>query len=213
MGKNKKIFGIEKIKGMNNIAKNIFAPIYPIIAENILKETGISHGICIDIGTGPASLSIALGKISNLIFILLDSSEQMLNFAKDNIKEAGIKNRCILICGDVNKIPAGKNCIDLIISRGSVFFWDDLNTAFKEIYRVLSPGGMTYIGGGFGNKEFLELISSKKILEDPKWKNFRDKNLGPENKSRIISAIENANVYRYRMIDNDTGLWAVIEKN
>jgi hypothetical protein len=33
---------------MDEIAKTIFAPVYPVIADNIIRRFGITEGICID---------------------------------------------------------------------------------------------------------------------------------------------------------------------
>ncbi len=40
--------------------------IYPVIANQILERTGITRGACLDVGSGPAPLAIALAWISNL---------------------------------------------------------------------------------------------------------------------------------------------------
>ena len=43
--------------------------------------------------------------------------------------------------------------MDLVVSRGSIWFWDNPGKALKEIYRILKPGGKAYIGGGKGSPE------------------------------------------------------------
>jgi hypothetical protein len=48
--------------------------------------------------------------------------------------------------------------MDLIVSRGSIFFWKDLPMAFKEIHCVLAPDGWAYVGGGFGSQKIKESI-------------------------------------------------------
>jgi SAM-dependent methyltransferase len=41
--------------------------------------------------------------------------------------------------------------VDLVVSRGSVFFWDDPAQGIREAHRVLRPGGWAMIGGGLGS--------------------------------------------------------------
>jgi len=38
----------------NMIAKKAFAPVYPYLAEQIKNKFGITEGICVDVGSGPA---------------------------------------------------------------------------------------------------------------------------------------------------------------
>lgn len=47
---------------MNEIAQTIFAPIYPVIARQALDITRINRGLCLDIGSGPAMLAIAVAR-------------------------------------------------------------------------------------------------------------------------------------------------------
>ncbi|MDR3555775.1 MAG: methyltransferase domain-containing protein [Syntrophobacteraceae bacterium] len=56
--------------------------------------------------------------------------------------------------GDVAAIELPDYSVNLVVSRGSVFFWEDCRGAFKELYRVLAPGGVGYIGGGLGRPRF-----------------------------------------------------------
>jgi ubiquinone/menaquinone biosynthesis C-methylase UbiE len=48
----------------------------------------------------------------------------MQEAASKNIREAGLEGRITLICGDVHAMPFDDDYADLIISRGSMFFWD-----------------------------------------------------------------------------------------
>ena len=54
------------------------------------------------------------------------------------------------MAADVHALPFRDNSFDLVISRGSIFFWRDQSTALREIVRVLKPGGYAFIGGGYG---------------------------------------------------------------
>ena len=42
----------------DEIAERIFAPIYPVLAAQIMAETGIKRGNCLDIGCGGGLLGL-----------------------------------------------------------------------------------------------------------------------------------------------------------
>lgn len=196
---------------MNRIARTVFAPVYPVIAEQIVDRCGISRGRCLDVGSGPGSLGIALAQASDLAVTLLDSSPDMLAIAEENVREAGLSDRVSPLRGDVHDIPLPAGSVDLVVSRGSVFFWEDLSLAFSEIYRVLAPGGRTYVGGGFGTAELRDAVAVAMTRENPDWKSFRDKNLGPDNRERVAGVLAELGL-RHRIISDDSGLWVMIER-
>ncbi|NLA76055.1 MAG: class I SAM-dependent methyltransferase, partial [Deltaproteobacteria bacterium] len=140
-------------KEFSSIAHNIFKPVYPIIAGQIIARTGITSGTCLDIGCGSGYLGAAIAKATQLYVHFLDQSPDMIEIAKQTIQENNIQERSVTITGGVSSIALPDNSINLAVSRGSVFFWEGLPKAFQEIYRVLAPGGCTYIGGGFGTRE------------------------------------------------------------
>jgi SAM-dependent methyltransferase len=209
MGKKKENGGA---RNMDRIAKTVFAPVYPITAEQILDRCGISRGRCLDIGSGPGSLGIALAQASDLSITLLDSSPEALDIAEKNVLGAGLSDRISLLQGDVHDIPLPTGSMDLVVSRGSIFFWDDLARAFSEIYRVLSPGGKAYVGGGFGNAELRDSIAAAMAKKNPDWKTFRDKNLGPDNQARIAKVVADRGL-PHQIISDDSGFWVMIEKD
>ena len=47
-------------------------------------------------------------------------------------------------------MPFADKSFELVVSRGSFPFWEDKVGGFREVYRVLKPGGIGFIGGGFG---------------------------------------------------------------
>ena len=197
---------------MDEIAKTIFAPIYPVIAQNILDRFGITSGVCLDIGSGPASLAIAIARQSDLSVIAMDYSDEMHAAARRNIADAGLAGRIELLCGDVHAIPLPDDSVDLIISRGSIFFWDDPAAAFREIYRVLRPGGKTCIGGGFGNRELFASVSAAMIKKYPEWEEKNRRHMSPENVARFRAMLEEIGVPAYEIISGDGGFWIVLSK-
>lgn len=199
-------------QGMDKITKTVFAPIYPMIAQQIKEEFNITKGICVDLGSGPAALSINLARITDLRIHAIDASKHSFKIATDNIKEQEFEDQIIPVLGSVEDMPFEDNFADIIVSRGSIFFWDDLNKAFNEIFRILKPGGKTAIGGGFGSAEMKEKIFAVMAKKDDKFVKKSKGRLSPENIERIKNAIENSDIEKYDIYHGDKGFWIHITK-
>jgi ubiquinone/menaquinone biosynthesis C-methylase UbiE len=203
---------LSNYKDFDEIVRNVFAPIYPVIAKQIVERTNIKEGICIDLGTGTGALARAIAKITNLKVYALDISKDMLKLTEKYIKEEGLEGKIIPILGDVHNMPFEDNFADLIISRGSMFFWNDKIKAFKEIYRVLKLDGMAYIGGGFGNRELREKIFAEMRRRNPNWDNEVKSRMKNHNKELLEDILDKAGIPNYKIIDDDSGLWILIKK-
>ena len=196
---------------MDRTAAGIFAPVYPLLASQIVSRLGIKQGLCVDIGSGPGSLALALARVTTLRVILLDAAMPMHRRAGKHLAASGDAHRFALLCGDVHRIPIRDRSVDLAVSRGSVFFWERPEDAFREIHRILAPSGRSYIGGGFGNAALRDRICEQMGAVRPGWRAFRDRNFGKPSKQKFISALEAA-ATPYDLIDNDSGFWIVIRK-
>jgi len=197
---------------MDAIAKTLFAPIYPVIAEQITSMHGITTGNCIDLGAGPGALSISLVRITGLHLYAVDKSLHSFDIATKNIKNAGLEDRITPVRSDIAKMPFENNFADLMISRGSIFFWQDLTGAFNEIYRVLKPGGKTYIGGGFGTPELKKTIFAEMAKKKNGFEEITQKRMSPENMQRIRTALDQSLAHQYKMKQSEIGLWIHITK-
>lgn len=201
------------IKNFEDTVKNIFAPIYPVIAQNIINEAGITSGVYLDIGTGFGNLGLEIAKIApDINVVLLDISDEMLKKAENNCISMMLSDRVKVKKGNAEKLPFLDNTVDLIISRGSVFFWEDQVKAINEIYRVLKHGGFAYIGGGFGNEELFLQISKKMKEQNPEWENERKVRIGGDRYSYFTKIMGKTNVSKYEISRKDAGLWIIFRK-
>lgn len=200
----------------DTIARTVFAPVYPLIAEQIIQYTGITSGTCVEIGCGSGYLGAALAAKTDLYLLFLDQSETMLELCERTIDENDLRGRAGLLPGDVGSLALPDGSVDLIISRGSIFFWEDLPRAFGEIHRVLKPGGRTFIGGGFGNAVVKESIRLQMAERNQGKDQFGDKmrtNLGPEMRARFEQGLQQAAINQYTILqDEEVGLWIMMQK-
>ena len=198
---------------MNDIAKTVFAPIYPVIARNAMAVTGITRGVCLDVGSGHAMLAVAAAREApEMEVVSFDFSSDSRKIAEKNITEAQLERPVRIAAGDVHAMPFEDGYANLIISRGSMFFWEDLKDAFREIYRVLAPGGGTYIGGGFGSLELREQVVAEMLKLDPTWDCYAKKKAEEDDIRRFGEMFEEIGCPEYQIIDNETGFWIVLSK-
>ena len=164
-------------------ANSIIKKIYPFLITDLKKyyNDTFDNKTILEIGTGPGHILEELLKENFSKVIGIDISLDMLLRAK---KRNSNNKKLFLINANAEKIPIKESTVDLIISRGSIFFWKDLETAFKEIYRVLKPNGFLLIGGGYG------ISTPDSIISDihEYFKNSISKNDKP--KLNIDKAIE-----------------------
>ncbi len=205
--------GINEDYEFDKIAQNIFYPIYDVIAEDILLWTGSTEGNLIDIGCGGGHLGMALMQKTAHIGYFVDINEAALKIARTRAEERGLSDRTVFLNQDVHKMDFPDGFASLIISRGSYHFWEDTEKAFLEIYRILSPGGKTCIGGGLGNAELAAAIRPKMKQIMPGWPeciNRRRRGLPMQELGKILQrrAID------YEIIDEneDQGRWILLKK-
>ena len=196
----------------DQIAEEVFFPIYDIIAEDIIRSTGRISGRLLDIGCGGGHLGLSLLKKTAYRGTFVDISKEAIEIAEKRGREWSLKERSEFIVGDVHHLPFPDNHFDLIISRGSMGFWEDQKAAFLEIYRVLAPGGKTYIGSGLGNKETKKEIFEKMKKITPGWPDDlkeRLVSLSTQGYRELFEALG----FDFRIEESqERGRWIIIEK-
>ena len=130
---------------------NSLLPIYPLLAQQCVDDYRLDSGICLDIGTGNGYVGTEIAKITNMSIYFIDIQAEALDFARRIAAEADIDNEVFFIEADVCKgLPLADNFADFIVSRGSIWFWEDKAKGLAETYRVLKIGGTALVGGGLG---------------------------------------------------------------
>ncbi|HHS49098.1 MAG TPA: class I SAM-dependent methyltransferase [Desulfurella acetivorans] len=202
---------MSKYEGFIDVAENIFKDIYPQIAKNITTFFKKQSGTVVEIGCGSAILSRNLYNFGNYRIFALDLELDMILSAKKFIEKEN-KSTILPIVANVEAIPFKSNFADLVISRGSMFFWEDKVQAFKEIYRILKKSGITYIGGGFGNKDLKEKIHKVMSEKNPNWQNQVQERLKQTNPQIIKDILQKSNIETYKIINDESGFWIIITK-
>ncbi|MCP4613649.1 MAG: class I SAM-dependent methyltransferase [Planctomycetes bacterium] len=153
----------KKAVSMIRTSRKGLAPVYAPLAEQIVSDFDLSEkdGIGIDLGSGPGTLIVELCKRTRMHWINADINPNFFPNFYRQAEENDVGHQVSAIFADAHSLPFRDNYTDIIVSRGSYHFWEDRMQAFREIYRVLKPGAVAYIGRGFSRD--LPVETAKKI--------------------------------------------------
>ncbi|HXF58514.1 MAG TPA: methyltransferase domain-containing protein [Candidatus Saccharimonadales bacterium] len=103
--------------------------------------------VVLDVGCGAGTdLLLAAQKVGpGGRAIGVDLTAAMLEQCRASVATAGVKN-VELRSGDAEHIPVGDGEVDAVISNGVLNMVPDKERAFREIFRVLRPGGRLLLG-------------------------------------------------------------------
>lgn len=144
----------------------ILRPMYPLLIQQFVDDYNLSEGVAIDIGVGRGYLGIELAKITNMDICFLDIDADALKITKDGIDTLDIDNRISYVQAAVENIPLDSDYADFIMSRGSLWFWNNPIAGLKEIHRILKPNGAAVIGGGLGR--YIPATMRKRMMDSIK---------------------------------------------
>jgi len=141
---------------------------YPYVVNDILKFCQPEKGFWIDLGAGKGQVGIPLIEATGNPVVMLDPNVESMTKGLEIAREKGLGDRLFAVVGVAEHMPFPDNSVDLVVSRGSIFFWTDPAKGLQEVYRVLRPGAKAYIGGGAGSGYPREAI--KKLIQSRKKK-------------------------------------------
>ncbi len=136
---------------MIRASEGTLAPVYPPLAEQIVRDFDLAdrEGVGIDLGSGPGTLIVELCKRTRLHWINADINPHFFPYFLHLAEANGVAGRVSAVLADAQDMPFRDDYADVIVSRGSYHFWPDRKKGFAEVYRVLKPGGVAYVGRGF----------------------------------------------------------------
>ncbi|MEF8788226.1 MAG: class I SAM-dependent methyltransferase [Planctomycetota bacterium] len=203
------------IQGSETTLRPVYGPLAEYVVERFdLRKT---DGVGIDLGSGPGTLIVELcRRTENLHWVNADINPHFFPYFLDLAEKHGFDGRVSAIRADAGNLPFRDNYAAVIVSRGSYHFWDDTAAGFSEIYRVLEPGGVAFIGRGLSPNLPPDIArkvragQKKKMDYDPQKKAAKLRDILDE------AGVENYTVHTPRpegAADVNYGLWAEIHKS
>ena len=94
----------------------------------------------VPVGTGVLTMPV-YKTLPNADITCLDYSADMMTVAQHRAEKMGLNN-VHFRQGDVGALPFADKCFDLVLSLNGFHAFPDKEAAYREIFRVLKPGGI-----------------------------------------------------------------------
>ena len=126
---------------------------------------------------GGANMKRLLKKCPQGIVKGIDYSPVSVEKSKKVNEAAVTKRRCDVLCASVAELPFESEQFDAVTAFETVYFWPDLPQCFREVYRVLKPGGTFLIcnesnGDTDRDEKWTEIIGGMTIYKDIELKAY-----------------------------------------
>lgn len=143
---------------------------------------------------GGANIGTLLRKCPRGIVKGVDYSEISVQTARKVNRRAIEDGRCVVWQGSVTELIFASSWFDLVTAFETVYFWPDLAQSFREILRVLKPGGTFLICNECGGEKEADNAWTKRI---PGMTIYRD--------TQLQAALEQAGFRSVQIHKNKNG--------
>lgn len=131
------------VEDYNKVNGYVAAADYSLGCGIPTEHANISEGqTVLDLGSGAGNdVFVARSIVGKRGYVIgVDFTDKMITKANENKEKMGYSNVDFRY-GDIEELPILEDSVDVVISNCVINLVPDKETAFKEIYRVLRPGG------------------------------------------------------------------------
>ena len=188
----------------------LWRKIYPYLASQIMEEYQRDYGSALELGPFSGGISLELARsYPRLAITIGDESAEFLEHVEKEIALSGLSDHITVKITNLDHLTFNDAQFDLVILRGAFFFLQSRENLLGELFRVLKPGGIAFVGGGYGKGTPVEFI--EEIAGESRELNSR---LG----RKRISVVELEEIVRKSGLTDqcdireEGGLWITIRK-
>ena len=111
-----------------------------------LALMGLDQGQVLDAGTGPGTLARDIARSQPQLQVYgVDLSVEMMQVAREHAQREQLAQRVHFDAGNIGHLPYPDHSFDVIVSTISMHHWYELEQPFRDLHRVLRPGGRLLI--------------------------------------------------------------------
>ena len=193
-------------------------PVYQYLTQTLTSRTGVipDQTDVIDLGGGSGFWAYNMLNHGFKSVTLVDNDAKVVEDARQNLSNAFAQERWQTITADVASIPVPDASFDVAVSRSSMHFWPDLPAAWRELARIVRPGGYVLSGRGFGPDLPDEIRASVKAA---KYQDIYGNSNAEHKESGSLPAIElrkiaaDAGFSTVAIIPDHKAYWILARKN
>ena len=197
--------GLELIKEIDEL----WGPVYPHLAQHIEELHGRREGTVLEIGPFAGVIFSLMKKGLGNRFVIASFPSGMGAFFMEQVKKAGAAETVEVVESDPSLSGIEERTVDLAVFRGAFFFPSLFDADLRAVYRVLKPGGLAFVGGGFGKYTPDSVIASL-------GKRSRELNLQlgkVEISGQMLRRrIAESHLAAHAEVVDEGGLWVLIKK-
>jgi len=183
--------------------------VYPHLAKHISGAYGRKDGVILEVGPFCGVIYSLMSQGVGSQFMIGSFPMEMKLFFNDQIRKKGLTEKLSIVETDQSLNGIHENSVDLVIFRGALFFPSIFRVDYCAVKKVLRPGGVAMIGGGFGKFTPGEVILP--IAERSKDLNLKIGKI-EVTAEQIKDDIKASGVTIDCEIIHEGGLWVILHK-
>jgi ubiquinone/menaquinone biosynthesis C-methylase UbiE len=169
-------------------------PVFEKWAKDAIRRVDPQQDhVAIDIATGPGTVALLLAPMVRKV-AALDFSRNMIEHLKSAILAKNIKNIVADVC-DCQALPFEDGTFDRAFSQFGLMFFPDRMKGFREMHRVLKPGGKAAIYSWAPVSESPAMAMMMNALAA----GFPELNPKESESKTIVFGLDNLDVFRSEM--------------
>ncbi len=188
---------------------HLWKPVYPFLARHVAGLYGRHGGRAVELGPFAGAIYALADRGVAEHFTLAPFSTELATFFREETNHSGYGSRIEVLSTDQSFTNIPSFGADLIVFRGAFFFPGHFHADLKAVGRILSPGGMAFVGGGFGRDTPAGVISSIAARSHELNERLGKQDVHPHD---LKGRIAEAGLEGMATVTTEGGLWVVLRK-